>query len=191
MFNLTEKNQAIHRTFNTVLGVVTIVIGLLLINPIIDSTSEIYNKVSGIEAERIVNSEIAQIGSDEGYRPCYYKDSLGLGTIGFGTLVNDTMKRGDCIDAHEAVGLLRYHYTVSDIAVSERYPWAKGETKLVLINLTYNMGETRLAKFEKMLTHLAAGKHDLAAGELLNSVYAIQVPTRAGRMASRIMAIRG
>ena len=183
--------QKIHRTINTVLIIGIIPIFLLLIKPLTDSTNDLYEKFSGIYIERIINSEIAQIGEDEGYRSCYYKDSLGFGTIGFGTLVNNTMVEGECIDAHEAVRLLRLHYNISLNSVEKHYKWAEGDTKLILVNLAYNMGETRLSKFKKMLKHLKNKNYDLAAGELLNSRYAKQVRLRAGRMASRIMAIGG
>ena len=186
-----ERSQTVHRTFNTGLSVGVLIVGLMMINPMLDSVNGLYEQVSGITQEKVVQSEIDKIAADEGYRACYYKDSLGLGTIGYGTLVMDTMKKGDCIDGHEAVKLLREHYNTATASVDKRYPWASDSERLVLVNLSYNMGETRLAKFKDTLKHLEDDEYDLSAGELLNSRYAKQVPNRAGRMAGRIMALKG
>jgi len=182
----SERTQTLHRTLNTVLLGTVVVFGAVQFK---EFSTEIYEDMSGITEQRVAESEIVQIAADEGYRPCAYKDSLGLTTIGFGTLVHGKMDKGECIDGHEARELLREHYEISKQSVEKRYPWAEDGAKLVLINLTYNMGETRLAKFKKTLKHLEAMECDLAAGELLNSRYAHQVPNRAGRMAGRIMGL--
>ncbi len=190
IYNKNETKQKWRIRFNTYALTVAIIVGVLSILPLINNTNDLYEKFSGIEAIKITNSEIAQIASDEGYRRCQYKDSVGLKTIGFGTLVEgtDTPK---CIDPHQAVILLRKHYEIAKASVDKKYPWADDKEKLVLINLSYNMGETRLAKFEKTLKHMKEKRYDSAAGELLNSRYAHQVPLRAGRMAGRIMELSG
>lgn len=184
----SERTQTIHRTLNTVLLGTVVVFGLSQFK---EFSTKVYEDMSGITQEKVIQSEIAQIAADEGYRPCAYKDSLGLVTVGFGTLVDGEMEVGECIDSHEAVALLRKHYTYSIKSVDKRYPWAEGEARLALINLTYNMGETRFAKFEDTLKYLEAKEYDLAAGELLDSKYAHQVPNRAGRMAGRLMRLEG
>ena len=189
-YKKAEKAQKWRIRLNSYIMGITIIVGILMIVPLTNSTNDLYEKMSGVEAIKIRNSEIAQIAADEGYRRCEYKDSVGLRTIGFGTLVEgrDTPK---CIDPHEAVLLLREHYEIAKLSVETRYPWAEDKEKLVLINLSYNMGEPRLAKFKKTLKYLQEKKYDSAAGELLDSEYAKQVPRRAGRMAGRIMAIGG
>lgn len=183
-----EKKQTMHRTINTILLGVAVVFGAFFVE---DKLTPVYEEISGITQQRVIQSEIDQIADDEGYRPCAYKDSLGLVTVGFGTLVDGKMQVGECIDGHKAVELLREHYTIASNSVDKRYPWAKGETRLALINLSYNMGETRLGKFKLTLEHLKEMEYDKAAGELLNSRYAHQVPNRAGRMAGRIMSLNG
>ena len=178
-----ETYQSIHRMINTFIMVFVVVIGFQTITPL-------YDKLSGIESNKIIESEIAQIAEDEGYRKCVYKDSLGLRTIGFGILLKEN-DSNICIDGHRSIELLREHYTIATKSVEKRYPWADGESKLLLINLSYNMGATRLSKFKRMLYHLERKDYDLSAGELLNSRYATQTSNRAGRIASRIMAING
>lgn len=188
---MTEYQQKLHRIFNTSLSVLMLISLCFMTNPVLNEIYKLQEDVSGITEQKVTQSEIAQIASDEGYRACYYKDSLGLGTIGFGTLVDGEMSRGDCIDPHKAVKLLRVHYEYHKQSIEKRYPWAEDDVKLVLINLSYNMGETRLSGFKETLKHLKEGEYDLAAGELLDSRYAKQVPNRAGRMAGRIMSLGG
>ena len=176
-----ETYQLIHRTINTVLMLVVAVIGLQLVTPL-------YDKISGIESQRIVNSELAQLVMDEGYRSTPYLDSLGKLTIGFGHLVKpdeDFTK----ITPHNAVQMLRKDYANATEDVERRYDWVDGDAKLVLVNLTYNLGSNGLSKFTKTIHYLKTEQYDLAAGELLTSVYAKQVPSRASRLASRIMQL--
>lgn len=161
---------------------------LLMINPVVDSTQDLYDKVTGLEQERRISSEIAQIVADEGYVPTPYKDSLGYWTVGFGHLI----KPGEPIKTmtpHDAVAQLRKDYTEAQRNVERNYPWVDGEAKLVLINMSYQLGAARLAKFTKTLEHMRLAEYDLAAGEMLNSVWAQQTPSRAARLAARIMQL--
>lgn len=184
----SERTQTLHRTLNTVLLGTVVVFGALQFK---DFSTKIYEDMSGITEQKVIQSEIYQITVDEGYRACTYKDSLGYATVGFGILVEGDMELGECVDGHRAINELSKHYRIAMDSVDKRYPWANPEERLVLINLTYNMGETRLAKFKKTLAYFEAGEYQLAAGELLNSNYARQVPNRAGRMAGRIMRLKG
>lgn len=176
-----EKLQTIHRSINTFLTLLVVVIGFKVLTPI-------YDDLSGLKAERIVQSEIAQIVEDEGYRAKPYKDSLGKWTIGFGHLI----KEGESFDdltPHKAVEMLRKDYAKASEDVDRIYPWAAGEVRLVLINMTYQLGSNGLSKFEKTIRYLKSNQYDLAAGEMLTSKWAIQTPRRASRLAGRIMAI--
>tara|TARA_R100001594_G_scaffold136046_1_gene178183 strand:- start:887 stop:1462 length:576 start_codon:yes stop_codon:yes gene_type:complete len=183
-YSKLERKQTIHRTLNTILLGVSVIFGAFFVE---DKLTPVYEELSGITEQKIIESEIDQIAEDEGYRPCPYRDSLGLKTVGFGTLIEG--QSYGCIKGHDAIELLRAHYNIAKESVERRYPWAEGEKKLILINLSYNMGETRLAKFKKMLYNLEQNNIDKAAGELLDSKYAKQVPNRAGRMAGRIMKL--
>jgi len=186
---ISERSQTIHRSFNTGLSVTVLIIGIALCGALYDSIGDIYNKLSGATLERVHKSEINQIVIDEGYRACPYKDSRGLWTVGFGHLITD----GDyktCMDPHEAISLLRHDYTKSVRHVSRMYPWASEEPKLILINMDYNMGPNRLAKFTNTLKYLEEENYDLAAGEILDSRYASQVGSRAVRLAARTMGLQ-
>jgi lysozyme len=185
-YEKAERSQTLHRSMNTILLVLVLILGFFFVK---SEVQPLYQEITGVTEQRAIESEIVQIVEDEGYKRCVYKDSLGLPTVGFGHLMlpTETFK---CIDSHYAVKLLRKDYTDAQLDVETRYPWADSDVKLVLINLTFNMGSTRLSKFTKTLSHLKDGEHDLAAGELLDSVYARQVPRRASMMAARIMRLQ-
>ena len=187
-----ETYQLIHRTINTLLMVVVVTIGYQQIVPI-------YEDISGIKAEqqaeiqrlkqlRIIESEISQIIEDEGYRAKPYKDTRGLWTIGFGHLI----KEGEdftTVTPHYAVKMLRKDYKYASDSVQRKYPWAVGEVKLVLINMTYQMGENGVSKFQNAISSLKGQDYDSAAAEMLNSRWAKQTPLRASRLAGRIMQL--
>jgi lysozyme len=176
-----EKAQAIHRCLNTVLMLLVVYIGFSSLKPLIDD-------ISGLKAERVTKSEIAQIVMDEGYRSKPYEDSLGKLTVGFGHLIQQGESFSD-LTPHKAVEMLRHDYADSQDSVLRLYPWAQGEVGLVLINMTYQLGATGLSEFTKTISYLKDSKYDLAAGEMLNSRWAMQTPSRASRLAGRIMAI--
>lgn len=185
-----ENKQKIHRGLNTLSTVLVVIFIVMFIG---SKLRPLYEDISGIREQRVlqeeVYSEIEQVGTDEGYRRCVYKDSLGYDTIGWGHLMlpHETYT---CIDPHYAVKLLRKDYTNAEGEVLTRYPWANEDVKLILINMTFNMGSDRLSKFKKTLEYLEDEKYDLAAGEVLDSTYAKQVPNRAARIATRIMRLQ-
>jgi lysozyme len=169
--------QRVHRTFNTVFILCVLVIGIVS-----------YFKVPEYQAKQDYNSEIAQIVKDEGLRLSVYNDSLGNATIGFGHLI----KNGETftkITPHEAIALLRDDYESARDNVNRNYKWAQDDVKLVLINMTFQLGPSRLAKFEKALMALQMGDYDRAASELLDSRWAKQAPNRAHRLAGRILQL--
>ena len=178
----TEAEQAKHRRINTGIG---ILLSIML------SVSMVwgYNKFEEIDVAQIADSEIAQIVADEGYKRCVYNDSRAFPTIGFGHLVLPTDDFDGCISPEEAVRLLREDYHYASKSVDDRYSWASGEVRLVLINMTYQMGSTGVSKFKKTLEHLQDEAYDNAASELLTSNWAKQTPSRASRLAGRIMSL--
>ena len=112
----------------------------------------------------------------EGYRQFPYADSLGIQTIGYG---RNLESRG--ISEPEASYLLS-----NDIAEAEKmldvYPYyykLNGERKAVMIDMMVNMGSPRLAGFLKMHAALVEQDYELAALEMLDSKWALQVGQRA------------
>lgn len=187
-YRQSEKKQTIHRSLNTILAIGVLVMGILMINPVIESTNDLYEQVSGIEAQKIVDSEIAQIVADEGYRSRPYKDSRGLWTIGFGHLIKEGENFKD-LTPHKAVEMLRKDYKYASDSVENKYPWAEKETRLVLTNMTFQMGVNGVSKFKNTLTHLENKEYDEAASEMLDSRWCSQTPNRCSRLAGRILAL--
>lgn len=182
-----ESKQEKHRFFNSV---VSIFMPFFLCFILYHSYGkEFIADVTG-ETERVIEKqEIEQIMNDEGFKLCQYKDSLGHATIGFGHLVLPSDTFGDCITHHEAIELLVKDYKYAKKTVERRYPWAKGEAKLVLINMTFQLGENRLSKFTKTLHYMETEQYQLAAGEVLDSVVHKQAPKRIQRHSGRLLSL--
>lgn len=175
--NEKEKSANRHRVFNTAVVFAAIFISIVA-----------YFKVPEMQFEKDYKNEIAQLVEDEGLRLEVYDDTLDNPTIGFGHLVKQGEQFGK-ITPHEAIALLISDYAIARNSVESRYYWAEGDVKLVLINMTYQMGPVRLAKFEKAIGALRDGNHKLAASELLDSAWAKQTPKRAQRLAGRILQL--
>lgn len=197
-----DKKQDKHRIFNSIL-----IIGIFICSvfagysvrdqfdvveekniAVVEQLVEVDNRFNELSTEQHRTSEISQLMVDEGFRKCVYDDSRGLATIGFGHLMlpTDTYK---CITYRQAIELLRSDYDYAANSVDNKYHWAFGEVRLVLINMTYQMGQTGVSKFVKTLGYLREETYDEAAIELLESRWASQTNSRALRLAGRIMAI--
>lgn len=171
-----------HRWFNTSVSVLVLA-GLLAASAIG------YEKYIEVSTKQIHKSEMNQITLDEGFSKCSYTDSLGFRTIGFGHLVKKGENFNSCISIATAFSLLHKDYLIALRSVEKRYPWAEGEAKLVLVNMSYQLGSTRLSRFEKTLRHLESNRWRKAAIEMIDSRWAIQTPKRAIRLAVRVLSL--
>ena len=128
---------------------------------------------------------VAEIKREEGFVPVVYLDTKGKKTIGYGTLLEDGISEA------EAELLLRHRLDLmagelERSRVGEVYGSLKPAAKRAVLNMAYNMGVPSLLGFQKMWAALAAGDYAEAAGEALDSVYARELPARAGRVAERM-----
>ena len=171
----------LHRWLNTVLVTLVLVGGIL-------ASSYAYGKYQDILLAQGHASEMAQIVSDEGFRSCKYKDSKGLGTVGFGHLIlpNENLT---CVTPQKAINLLQNDYYIAWAAVEKHFPWADGEVKLVLTNMSYQIGITKLRKFEKTIKYLEEENYTSASMEMIDSKWYKETPKRAMRLAVRILAL--
>ncbi len=122
----------------------------------------------------------AQLPLDEGSRAHPYKDSLGIETIGIGR----NLQNG--LSADEILYLFKNDLDKAEAgarAVFPRFDELSDARKAVLINMAFNMGQSRLAGFIGMLGALAAKDYNTAADQMLNSRWATQVGARAQRLA--------
>ena len=94
----------------------------------------------------------------------------------------------------DAVGITEAEADImlrADIEIAERGAQAlvgnvwdqlSSPRQAVLINMTFNLGRTRLAAFKNFLAALRAADYDTAADEMLDSRWARQVGGRATRL---------
>ena len=64
------------------------------------------------------------------------------------------------------------------------------EVKLVIANMMFNLGRTRLAKFKKFIAAIDNTAWEAAADEMIDSLWYTQVPNRANRLCNRMRNIR-
>lgn len=173
-----SKKAILHRTLNSCI-LMAVATGLWFGSQKIDRYME----------ESVDQTEISQLLVDEGLRRCVYKDTLGNATVGVGHLVKQGENFNSCIKPQQALAILRDDYNYAKQSVRVRYPWAQGEVQRVLINLTFQLGEHRLAGFKNTLKLLKEERYYDAAGELLDSTLHKQTPSRLERHAARLIAL--
>lgn len=126
-----------------------------------------------------------QLIRDEGLQLKVYRCPAGKLSVGVGRNLQD---RG--ITQAEALYLLDNDVEDFTARLIKAMPWTQqldGARFGVLVNMAFNMGVDGLTRFKQMLTAMEAGEWGRAAQELLNSVYAQQVPGRAKRLAQQLI----
>ncbi len=119
----------------------------------------------------------------EGKRSLPYECSAGKITIGVGRNLEDNP-----LTEEEIMYLLR-----NDIAKFEKelnqYGWYRMMDPVrqdACLNLIFNIGHTRFRHFRRMIKAFENRDYDLAAEELLDSKYALQVGARANELSEII-----
>lgn len=123
----------------------------------------------------------AQLRIDEGVRNKLYQDTVGKWTGGVGRNFSDRAMSPALIQF-----MLDEDIDLAIDALDRNAPWWKSLNDArgtVLCNLCFNLGWPRLAGFKNMLAALQAGRYDMAANEMLSSLWAKQVGARAVRLA--------
>ncbi len=117
----------------------------------------------------------------EGLKLLPYKCTAGKLTLGVGRNIED---RG--ISKETAMQMLDEDIEICLNELMERLDYFETlptEVQETLVNLCFNMGISRLMKFQLMLGAIQAGQYELAAKELLDSRYARQVGKRSEELA--------
>ena len=135
---------------------------------------------------------------NEGYRSCVYNDSLGNPTVGYGHLVTsaDNLSVGDCISDAQGQELFNNDYNqaaqeaVAFVGGVNNWNQLTADRQTVLIDMAFNLGGTGLGSFTELQAAVLDGVNsgsssawEAASAEILDSVYANQVPNRARRNA--------
>lgn len=128
-----------------------------------------------------------QIARHEGLRLAPYRCTAGKLTIGYGRNLDDTGIRIEEArvmlqnDIAEARASLRSHlswFSASPVAVQS-----------VLVNMGINLGIKGLLNFKRTLASLESEKYKAAAVEMLDSLWAKQVPSRAKELSKIIRSL--
>jgi lysozyme len=120
----------------------------------------------------------------EGKRLRAYQDSVGVWTIGYGTNLQ-TLEIDDELATEWLYDMLRK----AEVSAGG-YPWFRTNLnqarKDVVVEMIYNLGLARFDRFKLLKTALAESKFDVAASEMLSSLWAEQVGVRALRLAGQM-----
>lgn len=121
---------------------------------------------------------------DEGLKLRSYKDSVGVWTIGWGHTKG--VEQNQLIGMHDAETFLTSDIEEA-IATARKvfinFNDLSGPRKAVLTNMAFNLGETRLRSFKKLIAAVVAEDFSKASLEMLDSKWAVQVGQRAKRLA--------
>lgn len=117
----------------------------------------------------------------EALRLRVYQDSVGVATIGYGRNLSG---RGVSVLEAEQMFDRDFEEAVSDAAavVGETWVGLDEVRRAVLVDLAFNLGRARLARFERTLDAVRQGEYGGAATELLDSNWANQVRSRATKL---------
>ncbi|MCF6442037.1 glycoside hydrolase family protein [Pseudoalteromonas luteoviolacea] len=124
---------------------------------------------------------IEQIKAHEGYRQLPYHCTGKKLTIGYGF----NLESGG-ISKEEAELILSMRIEGIRMRLANAVPWYANMVparQAVFINMTYQMGFNGFKGFKRMLKHAQLCDYELAANEMLNSLWAKQTPERAKALA--------
>jgi len=135
-----------------------------------------------------------QIKHSEGVRTTAYKDTLNNWTTGVGHLIRLpdeeyllekelTKEEVDQIfttDLNQAIDDARKF--ISEDSIPE-------EAFFVVVDMAFNLGLPKLMKFQKFRQALLAKQYKMASIEMLNSLWARQLPNRSKRLAKRMRGL--
>jgi len=133
------------------------------------------------------NRMIALLSQHEGRIGHVYKDSLGYLTIGVGHLVDE--RKGGKLPEHIIDALLDYDMAEHWTELLEKLPWVQNlddVRQAVLLDMAFNLGVDGLLKFKNTLRLVHEADYRAASRNMLDSLWARQVKTRAVRL-SRMM----
>jgi len=138
-----------------------------------------------------------ELSSDEGCEYKIYKDHLGYHTFGIGHLITeDDPEKGKRVGTKVSEERVVEAFE-SDIRMVlddchilyDNFSGLSEECQLILANMMFNMGRTRLGKFKNMNAAVEEGDYSRAANEMVNSRWYNQVRNRASRLVERMRSL--
>lgn len=115
----------------------------------------------------------------EGYALRLYRDSLGNLTIGIGRNLENGI-------SDDEVQLMLNNDINKALSFLNKESWFQKLNiyrQAAVIDMAFNLGQSRFNQFHKMLTALTLGQYEVVANEMLSSLWAQQVGGRANQLA--------
>ena len=135
--------------------------------------------------------------SDEGCINEEYLDHLGYPTFGSGHLIRDTDPEYGC-NVGEKISDARVAEAFEDdiqityndcLRLYPDFDMLPNEAQLIIANMMFNLGATRMGKFKGMKAGVDARDWQKAADEMVDSLWYKQVTNRANRLVERMRAL--
>jgi len=123
----------------------------------------------------------------EGVKMFAYKDHLGYTTVGCGRCVEEGVGLG--LSYEEINYLLKNDINRVRQELKKEYRWFSDlneDRQDAMIDISFNLGATRLRKFRRAISAMEVRDYDKAAYEFLNSRWKDQVGDRAKELANII-----
>ena len=138
-----------------------------------------------------------ELMADEGCVMKIYEDHLGLKTVGIGHLCRESdpesdMEVGTPVSEERVMELFDkdMSWTFRDcIRLLPEFNDLPDEVRLIVANMMFNLGASRLAGFKKFLAAIEKEDWNSAADEMVDSKWHRQVPERSGRLIARMRAL--
>ena len=138
-----------------------------------------------------------ELERDEGVKYEVYLDHLGYPTFGIGHLITDDDPEcgasvGTKIDSDRVQEAFEadVESVLSDCErLYVQFEHLPEEVKLIVANMMFNMGYTRLSKFKGMKRGVDAKDWNQAADEMIDSKWYNQVTRRADRLVVRMRSV--
>lgn len=135
----------------------------------------------------------SKMGYFKGGKFVVYKDHLGYPTIGYGHLLLENEKFSSGLTESEADSLLSkdLNTSVADAkSLYDKYGMTGGiELQKVLVQMTFQMGLTKLSKFKNTLAAMGKGDYKSAASGMRNSLWYKQTTNRAEKLAKIVESL--
>ena len=135
-------------------------------------------------SENKMDKLIETLKRHEGVKSHAYQDPMGTWHIGAGRNIHaEGSNKGMGLSEDEIDYMLSHDIVRTSKELTEEYPWFRtldeGARRDGIINMHFNLGRYRFAKFVKAIGHMEAENYDEAAAEFLDSRWAKQVKGRS------------
>ena len=144
-----------------------------------------------------INKLREELERDEGVKYEVYNDHLGFPTFGIGHLIIDSDPEYGAV-----IGTEVRDYRVKEAFEEDvqnvltdceklyvQWEHLPEEVQLIIANMMFNMGRTRLSKFKGMKAGVDSRDWNKAADEMVDSVWYRQVTNRADRLVERMRSL--